>query len=196
MNKSYRFTLLMMGLLFLVACGQQTHEFGGLTFDEPQTVPDFTLEAANEQAVSLSDFRGRYVFVYFGYTYCPDLCPDTLAKLARVRQELGDQADQVQVVMISVDPERDTPETLAEYVGHFDDSFVGLTGSPAAIDAAGAPFGLFYEKHDGTVSSGYLIDHTARVFLLDRDGRILIAYPFDAPDEAITADLRWLLDGE
>ncbi|MBK8985482.1 MAG: SCO family protein [Chloroflexi bacterium] len=193
MHMPLRISLLILGLLFLAACRPQPHEFGGLLFEDAQPVPDFSLAAANKQSISLSDYRGQFVFVYFGYTYCPDLCPDTLAKLARVRRQLGDQADQMQVIMISVDPERDTPDKLAEYVEHFSDSFIGLTGSPAEVDAAGAPFGLFYQKHDGTAASGYLVDHTARTYLLDRDGRILIAYPHDAPDTAITADLRYLL---
>jgi len=186
--------ILLCLLLLTPACSRQAHEFGGAVYEEPQAVPDFTLSAANGQSVSLSDFRGQYVFIYFGYTFCPDLCPDTLAKLARVHQQLGDEAGQVQVVMISVDPERDTPERLAEYVAAFDDSFVGLTGSPAEIDAAGAAFGLYYEKHEGTAATGYLIDHTARTYLLDPDGRILVAYPYDATDDAIEADLHYLLD--
>lgn len=190
-----RLNLLLLGLLILVAaCGPQTHEFGGLTFDDPEAAPDFTLSAANDQSVSLSDFRGQYVFIYFGYTFCPDLCPDTLAKLARVRKQLGEQGEQMQVIMISVDPDRDTPDKLAEYVSHFDGSFVGLTGSDAEIDATGAAYGLFYQRHEGTAATGYLIDHTARTYLLDPDGRIIVAYPHEATDDAIEADMRWLLD--
>jgi len=194
MKRFYRPIGILLCLLLLSTACSQTHEFGGAVYEEPQTVPDFTLAAANEQTVSLSDFRGQYVFIYFGYTFCPDLCPDTLAKLARVHKQLGDEAGQMQVVMISVDPERDTPEKLAEYVAAFDDSFVGLTGSPTEIDAAGAAFGLYYEKHEGTAATGYLIDHTARTYLLDPNGRILVAYPYDATDDAIEADLRYLLD--
>ena len=194
MKRFSRLIGILLCLLLTTACSRQAHEFGGAVYVEPQAVPNFILSAANGQSVSLSDFRGQYVFIYFGYTFCPDLCPDTLAKLARVHQQLGDEAGQVQVVMISVDPERDTPERLAEYVAAFDDSFVGLTGSPAEIDAAGAAFGLYYEKHEGTAATGYLIDHTARTYLLDPDGRILVAYPYDATDDAIEADLHYLLD--
>ncbi len=189
-----RLNLLVLALLLLVvACGPQTHEFGGLSFENPQVAPDFTLTGVNNQSVSLSDFRGQYVFIYFGYTFCPDLCPDTLAKLARVRKELGNKGDQMQVIMISVDPARDTPDKLAEYVGHFDESFVGLTGSDEELDATGAAYGLYYDRHDGTPATGYLIDHTARTYLLDPDGRIIVAYPHEAPDDAIEADMRWLL---
>ena len=116
-----------------------------------------------------------------------------MAKLARVRKELGNKGEQMQVIMISVDPARDTPDKLAEYVGHFDDSFVGLTGSDEELDATGAAYGLYYDRHDGTPATGYLIDHTARTYLLDPDGRIIVAYPHEALDDAIEADMRWLL---
>lgn len=198
MSLKFRFIILGALLLWLsAACSAfQPHEFGGVVFPEPQTVSDFALTAANDQTVHLSDFEGDYVFVYFGYTFCPDLCPDTLAKLALVRRELGDDAERMQVLMVSVDPERDTPERLAEYVSFFDDSFVGVTGTPEEIDAAGKPFGLYYEAHEGSSDSSYLVDHTARAFLLDPNGRLIVAYPYDASDEAILADMEYLLAQE
>jgi protein SCO1/2 len=173
-----------------------SHEFAGAALDAPQPVPDFTLTGSDGSPVSLSDFRGQYVYLYFGYTFCPDICPTTLAKLARVRSELGDEAGRMQVVMVSVDPERDTPEALGDYVTRFDPTFIGLTGSKADIDAAGEAFGLFYERHEGSAATGYLIDHTARAFLIGPDGRALVAYPHDAPDEDVLADLRWLMAQE
>lgn len=193
MKRLLKNLLLVLFVFTAMGCSQEPHEFGGLVFETPTPVADFTLTAANDQAVSLSDYAGKYVFIYFGYTFCPDFCPTTLSKLAAVQEELGDEGEQMQVLMVSVDPERDTPEKLAEYVGHFDDSFVGITGSPEEIDAAGKPFGLYYAKHEGTAESGYLVDHTARTFLLNPDGEVIVAYPHDATSEAILADMQALL---
>ena len=182
--------------VWLAGCSAApAHEFAGAALEDPQPVPDFTLTAAGGP-VSLSDFRYQYVFLYFGYTYCPDFCPTTLAKLRQIRSELGDDAGRMQVIMISVDPERDTPDLLARYTAAFDASFVGLTGAPDEIDAVGDTYGLFYQKHEGSAATGYLVDHSTRTYLIGPDGRALVAYPHDATADAILADLRWLLDQE
>ena len=173
----------------------ETHEFAGAALEEPQPVPDFTLMGAGGP-VSLSDFRDQYVFLYFGYTYCPDFCPTTLAKLRQVREGLGDDAGRMQAIMISVDPGRDTPDLLGRYVAAFDPTFVGLTGTPDEIDAVGDTYGLFYEIHEGSAATGYLVDHSTRTYLIGPDGRALVAYPHDATVDAIVADLRWLLEQE
>ncbi|MEZ4590560.1 MAG: SCO family protein [Chloroflexota bacterium] len=193
MQQLFRNLFLAICLLTAIGCTQAPHEFGGVVYNPPTPIADFTLTAANNQAISLSDYQGKYVFIYFGYTFCPDICPTTLAKLAAVQQALGDDADNMQVIMVSVDPERDTPETLAEYVHHFNDSFVGVTGSQEEIDAAGNPFGLYYAKHDGTAESGYLVDHTARAFLLNPEGQVIVAYAHDAAQETVLADMQYLL---
>jgi protein SCO1/2 len=198
MNQKRLWSLFWLVLALTIAgCGaEQTHEFAGAVLPEATPLSDFTLTAAGDTPVSLSDFRGQYVFVYFGYTFCPDFCPTTLAKLARVREGLGDDADRMQVIMVSVDPERDTPEALADYVTRFDPSFVGLSGTTAEIDAAGAPFGLFYQKNEGSAATGYLVDHSTRTYLIDPAGNARIAYPHDAAVEDIVADLRWLIEQE
>lgn len=189
-------SILLLVLLGTAACGSSApHEFAGAELTILQPVPDFTLTGENGP-VSLSDFEGKYIYLYFGYTYCPDICPDTLAKLARVREALGDEADEMQVIMVSVDPERDTPDVLAEYVSHFDPSFVGITGTKAEIDAAGEPFGLFYQKNEGSAATGYLVDHSTRTFLIDRDFNARVAYPFDVTQDALLADLRHLMAQE
>jgi protein SCO1/2 len=191
-------TLFLTG--FVVGCDQQSaseseREFAGALVKTPQPVPDFTLTSA-DGPVSLSDFAGKYVFIYFGYTFCPDVCPTTLSNLAAVRQELGDDADKIQVIMVSVDPERDTPEALDTYTNYFDPTFIGLTGAKEEIDAVGEPLGVFYSFHEGTVASGYLIDHTARTFMIDPAGNARVAYPHDAPRDGIVADLKWFFTQE
>lgn len=182
----------------LVACGGESprREFAGAELMAEEPLPDFTLTAAGDAPVSLSDFRGQYVYLYFGYTFCPDFCPTTLAKLANVQEEMGEDADKMQVIMITVDPERDTPDVLARYVQVFDPSFVGLTGATADIDDAAQSLGVFYQRNEGSAASGYLVDHSTRTYLIGPDGRALVAYPHDAAAEAMAADLRWLIDQE
>jgi protein SCO1/2 len=178
----------------LSACSREaTHEFAGAVLDSPELLPDFTLTAA-DGPVSLSDFRGEYVFLYFGYMFCPDFCPTTMSKLANVHRDLGDDAERMQVIMISVDPERDTPDALAKYAAAFNPTFLGITGTKEEIDLVGEPYGLFYERHEGSAATGYLVDHSTRTYLIGPDGRALVAYPHDATAEAILADLRWLMD--
>lgn len=188
--------LVMIALLgvWLSGCSvEETHEFSGAVLENPEPLPDFTLTATGDEPVSLSDFRDKYVMLYFGYTYCPDFCPTTLAKLAKVHKELGDDADQMQVVMVTVDPERDTADLLGRYVGAFNPDFVGLTGTKEEIDEVGAAYGLYYKQNEGSAATGYLVDHSTRTYLIGPDGRALVAYPHEATPEGILSDLQWLL---
>ena len=185
---------LFIVLLLVTAC-QSEHEFAGTELSAPHPAPDVELESAGGP-VSLLGFKGKYTYVYFGYTFCPDVCPTSLATLKLVKGDLGENAGEVEVVMITVDPERDTAELLAEYMGYFDSSFVGLTGEKDVIDQIGAPFGLFYEKHEGSEATGYLVDHTARVYLLDRDSNSIVAYPHGTTADALVEDLEYLIKQE
>lgn len=181
-------------LYWLVGC-QSTHEFAGTLLPEPQPAPDIVLASA-DGPVGLHDFAGQYTFVYFGYRFCPDVCPVTMGKLKQVKADLGERGDEMAVVMITVDPERDTPEALAEYMGYFDDSFVGLSGDQEAIDAIGKPFGLYYHQHEGSAASGYMIDHTARFFLLDREGNIILSYAHETPLDDLLRDVQYLIENQ
>lgn len=186
------FTLLLALLLVtLTAC--QPYQYHGLLLDSPTTAPDLTLTDQSGQPASLSDFRGKLVLLYFGYTFCPDVCPTTLGTVNQALGLLGAKADDVQLVMISVDPERDTPPVLASYLANFNPTFVGLTGTPEEIASAATPFGVFYEKHEGSAATGYLVDHTASLMVLDRDGRMRLVLPFGTSAEDIASDLRQLL---
>ncbi|HRQ37444.1 MAG TPA: SCO family protein [Chloroflexota bacterium] len=179
---------------FLIGC-QTPHKFAGTLLPEPQPAPDIILESA-DGPVSLHDFAGQYTFVYFGYRFCPDVCPITMGKLKQVKADLGDRGDEMAVVMITVDPERDTPDALAEYMDYFDSSFVGLSGDQEAIDAIGKPFGLYYHQHQGTETSGYMVDHTASFFLLDRDANIIMAYAHETPMDALLRDVEYLIKNQ
>ncbi|HBY07708.1 MAG TPA: SCO family protein [Chloroflexi bacterium] len=183
-----------LGSIALVALPRlRPYQFHGTVLQSPQPAPDFELEAAHGQKVSLKNFQGKLVLLYFGYTFCPDVCPATLSELAKALDILGSQAQDVQVIMISVDPGRDTPEMLAEYVAHFDPSFLGVTGTPEEIAQTAALYGIFYEAHEGTAATGYLVDHTATVMVIDQKGHLKLIFPFGMPAEEIAADLAYLL---
>jgi protein SCO1/2 len=168
-------------------------EWHGMEIQSNQPVTNFTLSGTNNQPVSLVDFRDKVVMLYFGYTYCPDVCPATMVELRDALEILGNRSEDVQVLMITVDPERDTAEVLEQYLNHFDDSFIGLTGTPEELIAVTAPMGIFFERHEGSEASGYLIDHTATVAVLDKEGKLRLLYPFGITGDEIAADLKYLV---
>jgi protein SCO1/2 len=183
-----------LGLLFLwIRPFLGPTEWHGMEIQSNQPVTNFTLSGPGEQPVSLIDFRGKVVMLYFGYTFCPDVCPATMVELRDAMDILGDRREDVQVLMITVDPERDTAEVLEQYLTHFDESFIGLTGTPDELIAVTAPMGIFFERHEGSAASGYLVDHTATVAVLDKDGKLRLIYPFGITGEEMAADLKYLV---
>ena len=168
-------------------------EWHGMVIQSNQPVTNFTLTGTDEEPVSLIDFRDKVVMLYFGYTFCPDVCPATMVELRDAMEILGERSEDVQVIMITVDPERDTPEVLGKYLAHFDDAFIGLTGTSDELLAVTAPMGIFFERHEGSAASGYLIDHTATVAVLDKEGKLRLIYPFGITGEEIAADLKYLV---
>jgi protein SCO1 len=169
------------------------YRFHGSELRTPKPAKDITLTGPGGKPVSLSDFKGKLVVLYFGYTYCPDVCPTTLAELAQAMRKLGKKADQVQVVMVTVDPDRDTPEHLAEYLAYFNPTFVGLSGTPEQIAAAAAAYGIYYHKNEGTPASGYTVDHTATLTALDEQGQVRLFWPYGTAGDDIAADLSHLV---
>lgn len=153
---------------------------------------EFTLDTANGP-VSASDYRGKLLVLYFGYTHCPDICPLTLSKLSQVQDQLGDDGDDIQVMMISVDPERDTPDILAKYVETFDPSFVGATAPTDQIHEVASDFGIYIEKREVDSAAGYLVDHTVHVIVIDQEGVERIVMDPTLTPEEITSDLEKLL---
>ncbi len=131
--------------------------------------------------------------LFFGYTSCPDVCPTTLAELNLVMNELGDKTELVQVVFVSVDPTRDTPEKIQEYVDHFNNGFIGLSGPVEKLEAVWKDYGVFREEVPSTSALGYIVNHTARVYLVDMDGNLRLSYGFQTPVEDIVHDLELLL---
>jgi protein SCO1 len=139
----------------------------------------------------LEDFRGKALVVFFGFTHCPDICPTTLADIAQAVKSLGAQAERVQVVMVSVDPERDTPESLAKYVTAFDPSFLGLRGDLEATKRVAANFKIYFEKRKQ--GGSYTVDHSAQSYVIDPQGRVRLLVRHDRIAQDLAPDLRAIL---
>ncbi|MDJ0663876.1 MAG: SCO family protein [Acidimicrobiia bacterium] len=168
------------------------HIFGGAVIQSTQKAPRLELVSA-DGTVRMTDFEGKVVVVYFGYTFCPDVCPATLNKLAKSLALLGDRAEDVQVMMVSVDPDRDTPELLKDYVTHFHPDFIGVTGDEATVNRVATLYGVVYERAEGSVGTGYTIDHTSTVILVDREGYLKLVLPFEGSAEQIAADIDYFI---
>ena len=197
--KINRFLPVLIALAIIILLGAafyflRPHTFHGTVFQSPEEASAFTLNVADGKTVSLSDFRGKIVLVYFGYTFCPDVCPATLGAVTQALKDLGDQADEVQLIMVSVDPGRDTPEKLAEYVQHFNPTFIGGTNTPEEVAKIASLYGIFYQISGETTSNGdYLIDHTATLMAIDRDGFLKVVFPFGITSDELTDDLKYML---
>lgn len=181
-------------ILALSACSENAKldfkntDVTGLTYASDFSLPDF-----NGQVRHLADFKGKLVVLFFGYTQCPDVCPTTMAELATVMQQLGPLSDQVQVIFISLDPERDTPQLLAHYVPAFDKRFLGLVGSLAATKKTADDFKIFYEKVPGKTPGSYTLDHSAGSYVFDKQGNVRLFVRFNQGTEPIVHDLKLLL---
>lgn len=170
-------------------------QFRGTAYVEPYpAAPEIDLTRNDGSQFRLSDLRGNIVLVFFGYTSCPDVCPITLGQMKQVVDKLGENdAQKVKVLFVTVDPERDTPETMQKYVDHFDAGFVGLSGSETQLQPIWNGYGIFREKVEGTSEAGYLVNHTARITLIDQDGNLRLSYGFETPTEDIVHDIKLLV---
>ncbi len=184
----------------LVALGNliwryRPYKFHGKVISSAEYAPNFTLTSSRTgEPISLTDFEGKIVLLYFGYTTCPDVCPATLNDVAAALNMLGDQAKNVQFLWITVDPERDSPEKMEDYVKHFHPDFLGLTPrSEEETFAVATQYGIFYEKHYYGSEAGYLMDHTATITLVDQNGSVRVIYPFGTLPEDLAADLEYQL---
>jgi len=139
--------------------------------------------------VSEQDFKGHPFLVFFGFTHCPDVCPTTLFEVSEILRSLGPDADRARAVFITVDPERDTPAVMKDYLSSFDPHLAGLTGDPAAVAAVAKVYRVYYKKVP-LDQGGYTMDHTAIVYLMDKDGRFVAPFNLKRPAEAAAADLR------
>ena len=161
------------------------------SFEPPRAAPDFVLAGSDGSALQLSKLHGKVVLMSFGYTHCPAVCPTTLATLAEARRSLGKDAGAVQVVFVTVDPERDDVATMRQYVAAFDPSFLGATGKPEALAAVRRSYGVV--AHRVSLGDGYGMDHSSSIFLIDRDGRLRAQMPYGRDARDFAHDVRLLL---
>ena len=169
--------------------------FRGTTYDEPYPVaPEIELTRSDGNSFRLSEMRGDVVLIFFGYTSCPDVCPTTMAELKLALAELNaEDASQVKVLFVTVDPERDTPERVQEYINNFNPAFVGLSGKLDDLQKVWQDYGVYREVVQGTSAAGYIVDHTARVTLIDRQGNMRVSFGFATPVEDVVHDLKLIL---
>jgi len=168
--------------------------YQGSLIDPPLPAEDFSLRDQFGQTFTLSEQKGKIVMIFFGYTSCPDVCPTTMADFKRIYELLGDKAKEVKFVMITADPERDTPQLMGNYVNAFQPDFIGLSGSPEELQEIYNAYGVFVEKEE-TDSSNYLVSHTSRVYVIDRDGSLRLTFPYGLGARAMEKDLSNLLAG-
>ena len=187
--------LLIAGVAIAVFLSSEPAGFRGTTYGEPYPVAkEFELTRENGSRFRLSETRGKAVLLFFGYTSCPDVCPTTLAELKQSLEKFGEEkAKQVQILFVTVDPERDTPERVQEYVDHFNPNFIGLSGTELELAHVWHDYGVFREIVEGTSAAGYIVNHTARVTLIDQDGNMRVSFAFETPVEDIVHDLNLLL---
>ena len=187
-------TLACTAAFALTACkDDKKPAFQGVDVTGADYAKDIPLTDVNGQKRSLKDFSGKVVAVFFGYTQCPDVCPTTLQELLEVKQALGADGDKLQAVFVSLDPERDTPEVLKAYLANFDQSFVGLSGTPEELAAVVKDFKIYFKKVPGKAEGTYTVDHSAGTYLYDPQGRLRIYERYGAGPQVLVQDVRALL---
>lgn len=198
-DNARRTLIALAAVLALGACSKSSDDaarpvFRNTDVTGAEFAKDFRLTGHDGQPRTLADFKGKVVAVFFGFTQCPDICPTSLAEIAEALKPLGARSDEVQVLFVSVDPERDTPELLAKYVPSFDPRFLGLTGTPEQIAQVTKDFKVFFQKVKGSTPGSYTIDHTAGTYVFDRTGKLRLFVKHGQGPEALTQDLTTLLD--
>jgi protein SCO1/2 len=167
------------------------------TFEPSREAPAFSLDGSNGKKLSLRDHLGKVVILEFGYTFCDEVCPVTLARLTEVYRKLGSAARDVHLIFVSVDPERDSPERLREYLGAFNPSFLGATGTPDEVGAVHKAYGVVARQVvSRNPALGYAVAHSSSLYLVDRQGKLRVLVPFGTPADDIVHDLELLLRGE
>jgi protein SCO1/2 len=162
------------------------------TFDPPRAAPEIALPGADGKPFSLAHQRGKVVVLEFGYATCRDVCPVSLAMLASAHARLGPLAERMQVVFVTVDPERDTPQVLREYLANFDRSFIGITGTPAQLEAIRKAYGITATKKMQAGGS-YTMGHSSYLYFIDPQGRLRALQPFGRPADDVVHDVKALL---
>jgi protein SCO1/2 len=188
-------SVLLASTLLVAACGKDQPSFQSLDITgNKEFATDFSFQDPQGKTHTLADYRGKAVVVFFGYTHCPDVCPTTMAELNQVMQKLGTDAQKVQVIFVTVDPQRDTPQLLGQYVPAFNPAFLGLRpADDAALGKVTKDFRVVVNKVEGKTPDSYTIDHTAGIYVFDPNGQLRLFMRPDQTVDAIAQDLKTLL---
>ena len=193
---SRRLCLLTAAALTLAACSADKPQFKSIDITGADYARDFKLADHHGQLRSMADFKGKVVVVFFGFTQCPDVCPTAMAELAQVKLQLGAEGQRLQAIMVSLDPERDTPEVLKAYMTNFDPGFLALRPTLEQLPQVAKDFKIFYKKNEGKTPSSYTLDHSAGSYVFDPQGRVRLYTRQGVGVSAMTADLKLLLAGK
>ena len=199
MNKRNALQLMAAGIAvtatagIVSACSGKEPRFSAIDITGADYAKDFALTDHNGQPRSLKDFAGKVVVLFFGYIHCPDVCPTTMNELAEVKKLLGKNGERLQVLFVTVDPERDSAALLKAYMGHFDPSFLALYTSPEKLQALARDYKLYYKKVAGPAPTSYSVDHTAGTYIYDTQGKLRLYAAYGSTAQALASDIELLL---
>jgi protein SCO1/2 len=178
---------------FLAACSESKPSFNSVDITGADYAKGFAISDHNGKTRQLTDFAGKVVVMFFGYTQCPDVCPTTMADMAEIKKTLGADADRLQVLFVTVDPERDTRELLKAYMENFDPTFVALVPTLQQLPALTGDYKIYYKKVEGATPTSYSMDHSAGSYIYDAKGQLRLFSRYGSPKEALTKDIQTLL---
>jgi len=194
MNTMNRRHLLLSALAASVAaCTESKPKFNAIDLTGADYAKDFHLPDTEGRVRSLADFKGKLVALFFGYTQCPDVCPTTMTELAEAKKLLGPEGSKLQVVFITVDPQRDTAQVLKGYMGNFDPTFIALRPTPEQLEAVAKDFKVYYKKVDGNTPTSYSMDHSAATYVYDTKGQLRLYARYGAGPQVLVSDFKQLL---
>lgn len=188
------FALLSASSLF-VACSDSKVSFSSVDVTGVEYARDFDLTDHNGKQRHLSDFAGKVVLMFFGYTQCPDVCPTTMAEMTAIKKALGKDGERLQVLFVTVDPERDTAELLKAYMENFDPTFLALRTTPDKLVELTKDYKIYYKKVEGSTPTSYTMDHSAGSYIYDPKGKLRLFTRYGSPQEALSKDIQALLKG-
>lgn len=177
----------------ITACSEPKKSFAAIDITGADYAKDFALTDHNGQPKSIKDFAGKVVVLFFGYTQCPDVCPTSMSELVEVKRLLGKDGERLQGLFISLDPARDTPAVLKEYMTNFDPSFLALTTTPEKLAGVAKDFKVYFKKVDGKTPTSYSMDHSAGSYVYDTQGRVRLYTRYGSGAPALAADIQLLL---